>query len=134
MGGFETVLELALVVLLTTTLFYAIRLHRSISALRGDRSGLDAAVAVFDTGTRQAEQGLRRLREEAGNVSDKLDELTALKDDLVVLTERGGVVADRLDSLVRAARTIEAAGAQPPGAPIRSQAERDLLLALREVR
>lgn len=134
MGGFETGLELTLLALLGATLFHAIRLQRAIGALRSDRASLDAAVAGFDSGTRQAEQGMRQLRDAARTVASQLDELTALRDDLTVLDQRGTQVADRLDALVRTARTIEQPSAAAPGQPVRSQAERDLLLALRDAR
>ena len=158
MGGLETGLEVALLGMLGATLFYAVRLHRSIGGVRADRGSLDAAVAGFDSGTRQAEAGLQRLRDAAKTVSVQLDELSALKDDLVFLADRGAQVADRLDGLVRAARGIDpgagvgvgggvGAGAgqpfgqtfgqtfgPPPGGTVRSQAERDLLLALRDAR
>lgn len=134
MGGFETGLELTLLALLGATLFHAIRLHRAIGALRSDRANLDAAVAGFDTGTRQAEQGMRQLRDAAKTVATQLDELTALRDDLTFLGQRGTQVADRLDALVRATRTIDPPAAPAPAHPVRSQAERDLLLALRDAR
>ena len=71
------------------------------------------------------------------------------KDDLGFLIERGDALADRLDALVRAARPL--AGARPGGElrlatppvpaeaaaeapPLRSQAERDLMQALRLAR
>jgi exonuclease VII small subunit len=134
MGGFETGLELTLLALLGATLFHAIRLHRAIAALRSDRASLDNAVAGFDSGTRQAEQGMRQLRDAAKTVATQIDELTALRDDLTFLDQRGTQVADRLDALVRTARSIDPPSAAAPAQPVRSQAERDLLLALRHAR
>jgi hypothetical protein len=73
-----------------------------------------------------------------------------LKDDLLFLTERGERLADRLDLLVRAARPLasdplpepaprpaerpQSDATDPPGTHLRSQAERDLLRALRMAR
>ena len=141
MGGFEAVLQCALVLLLGVTLVHAVRLQRAIAALRKDRANLDEAVAGFDSGARQAELGMSRMRETAQMLSGQLDAATALRDDLSFLCERGTQVADRLDHVVRAARPLEPVAApplpapQPPAsAPVRSQAERDLLQALRGVR
>jgi len=63
----------------------------------------------------------------------------SLRDDLTLLTERGGRLADRMDALIRAARPLAAepqrltvVADQDAGEPrVRSQAERDLLKALR---
>lgn len=170
MGVVETAIEITLVCLLGATLVYAIRLHRAIATLRQDRGSLESAVAGFDSGTRQAEAGLARLREAAQHMAGQLSQAVALRDDLVFLSERGEHLADRLDTLVRAGRTIEvplspppplsppaplrptqdhahpasapsqahAAQAQPTVAAdapvVRSQAERNLLQALRGTR
>jgi hypothetical protein len=153
----EWLLEIALIVLLAVTLFHALRLERALGVLRRDRAVLEEMVAGFNASTRQAEQGIERLRAAADGtgrqIARQLDTAAALKDDLVFLIERGERLADRLDGLVRAARqsapeapraaSIEyprpeafASGStpepEPAGEPrLRSQAERDLLRALR---
>ncbi len=146
MGGVETILELVLLVLLAATTLHAIRLHRALGAMRQDRVTLMEAVSGFDDGTRQAEAGLGRLRETAAQLGGQLGHAAALKDDLEFLSARGEQLADRLDALVRAGRAMEpppraASSSAGPAAPnlqthappasVRSQAERDLLLALR---
>ena len=130
-------LDLLLVVLLGVTLVHAIRLQRAIGQLRAQRGGLDDAVAGFDHGARQAEASLARLRDTAHRLDTEIRQAASLKDDLAFLSERGGQLADRLESLVRSARSqgAERGQTQAPSAatasPVRSQAERDLLLALR---
>ena len=145
MGGIETGIELLLMVLLAATLLHAVRLHRALSAMRQDRETLQDAVAGFDNGTRQAEAGLTRLRDVAEQLAGKLGHAAGLKDDLEFLSERGEMLADRLDTLVRAARALAPALTAPRAAPpptaasygmpepgrVRSQAERDLLVALK---
>ena len=133
MGLIEMGMDLLLVVLLAVTLVHAIRLQRAISQLRAQRGGLDEAVAGFDSGARQAEASLARLRESAHRLDSEIRQAAGLKDDLALLSERGGQLADRLEGLVRAARTQgpERAPAAPAAPGVRSQAERDLLLALR---
>ncbi len=139
-------LELTLIGLLAATLLQAIRLHRAIRALRAERESLDDAMAGFDSGARQAEAGLARLRDAAQRLSGEMGEASSLKEDLALLAERGAQVADRLEAAVRATRGLEAvpvsrpashAGLQNPGqvvTPVRSQAERDLVLALQAAR
>ena len=142
MGSMEWLLEIVLVGLLCLTLLHAIRLERALGGLRRDRSALGEAVAGFDTSTRQAEAGLGRLQglaaDAAQQVAKGIERAAALKDDLVFLSERGEQLADRLDALVRTGRALDTSAHPAPHRPapaeppkVRSQAERDLLKALR---
>ena len=145
MAGMEWLLELALVGLLAATLFHALRLERALGVLKRDRAALEELVSGFNASTRQAEAGIERLRgaaEGAGRqLARQLDAASGLKDDLAFLIERGDRVADRVDAMVRAGRTVPGEPArQAPPAPdgseprVRSQAERDLIKALRLAR
>lgn len=149
MGGMQWLLELALVVLLAATLFHALRLERALGVLKRDRTTLERLVAGFNDSTRQAEAGINRLHaaaDGAGRQVAKVSEAAiGLKQDLAFLIDRGERVADRLEALVRAGRplvaeaprlvpspTEPAEAAEPPR--VQSQAERDLLKALRMAR
>jgi hypothetical protein len=156
MRGMEWMLDIALVILLTATLFHAIRLERALGVLKRDRAALETLVATFNASTQAAESGIERLRvasEGSGrNIQRQIDTATTLKDDLTFIVQRGEGLADRLDELVRATRptlamaehpssrsaympqaaTVERAGREEP--QVRSQAERDLLKALRMAR
>jgi hypothetical protein len=136
-------LDLVLIVLLAATLFHALRLERALGVLKRDRAALETLVAGFNASTQQAEHGIERLRAAADGagrqIAQQVQAAAALKDDLEFLLERGGALADRLDGAVRAARrrSGEAGAAEPRAMPdaagprLRSQAERDLLRALR---
>ena len=152
MAGVEWLLETALVVLLAATLFHALRLERALGVLKRDRSALEELVAGFNASTRQAEAGIDRLKSAADGagrqIAKQIDGAGALKDDLVFLIERGERLADRIERLVRAGQPLAAAAvtsrpvamqaaanadeAAPSG--VRSQAERDLLKALRRAK
>jgi len=153
MPGMEWALDLLLVVLLAATLFHAVRLERALGALKRDRAALEAMVGTFNASTRAAESGIERLRlatDGAGRqIQRQIDIATKLREDLTFIVQRGEGLADRLDDGVRAARPAVAAVAHaPPRAAVavtaerapddeprvRSQAERDLLKALRMVR
>lgn len=152
----EWLLEIALICLLAATLLQALRLERALGVLKRDRAALEELVRGFNASTRQAEQGVERLRATADGagrqVAQRIAAAQELKDDVAFLTERGERVADRLEALVRAGRALSpeprytapepprAAGPEPPAAPadagprLHSQAERDLLRVLRKVR
>jgi len=158
--------------LLGATLFHALRLERALGVLKRDRAALEGLVASFNSSTILAEQGIERLRSTADGtgrqISRQIERAGGLKDDLVFLCERGERLADKLESQVRAGRTIaqepafeapspyllsasreppreeralaplgaEPAATAPPDGEqpyprLRSQAERDLLKALR---
>ncbi|HEY3847022.1 MAG TPA: DUF6468 domain-containing protein [Acetobacteraceae bacterium] len=143
----EWILEAVLVLLLAATLFHALRLERALGVLKRDRAVLEDLVTSFNASTRQAEAGIEQLRVAADGagrqMARQIDTVTRLKDDLVFLLDRGEHLADRLDSLVRAGRPLAAEALRPiqvadddqAGLPrVRSQAERDLLKALRMAR
>jgi chromosome segregation ATPase len=170
MFDMEWILDSVLVVLLTATLFHAVRLERALGVLKRDRASLEELVASFNASTRSAESGIERLHSATeGNgrqIQRLIDTATTLKEDLTFLVQRGEGLADRLDETVRAARPAQSVGvvqarspyaaqmeaaqvepaelrrraARPEPAPreaepkVRSQAERDLLKALRMVR
>lgn len=150
MPPMEWMLELVLVAMLAVTLFHAVRLERALGVLKRDRATLESLVTGFNTSTRQAEQGVERLRAAADGAGRQIarqsEAAMALKDDLTFLMERGEKLADRLDGLVRSARplthepqapamaTASADRSDAGDARLRSQAERDLLKALRMAR
>ncbi len=137
----EWTIDLILAGLLLATLIHAVRLERALGVLKRDRGALEGLVASFNASTQQAEASIQKLRQATDSAGRDLARQTdiagALKDDLAFLTERGERLADRLETGVRAARPMTEAPRweEPPApAPIRSQAERDLLQALRLAR
>jgi hypothetical protein len=120
------------------------------TSARQAEAGIEQLRAAADTAGKQ--------------LARQIDAATRLKDDLVFLLERGERLADRLDTLVRAGRPlsaeaprqiqaaprpvqeaprpiretlrpVQAVNDDPPERPrVRSQAERDLLQALRMAR
>ena len=158
MSGMQSWLEVLLSGLLVVTLFHALRLERALGVLRRDRASLEELVAGFNESTRQAEGGIERLQTAADGagrqIARHIEQAKALKNDLSFLTERGEKVADQLDDLVRQSRsgpepTALPQAKTPRGRPalqavptdvhegdgrVRSQAEKELLRALRMAR
>jgi hypothetical protein len=158
MGFMQWVLEIGLMGLLIATLIQAVRLGRALAVLKRDRAPLEALVNGFSGGMRDAQDGIDRLRQAADGAGKRLAQQiesgNALRDDLAYIMDRAERLADRLDHAVQATRAYE-----PPVRPIspvqngfvaasmqremgssremneapkmRSQAERDLLHALR---
>jgi hypothetical protein len=138
MPGMQWVLEIVLMALLGATLFHAVRLERALGVLKRDRAVLEELVVGFNASTRQAEAGIERLRAAADGAGRQLAHQivagAALKDDLTLLSLRGERLADRLDDKVRGARPVLAEAEANDAPRQRSQAERDLLKALRMTR
>jgi hypothetical protein len=138
MPGMEWVLEIVLMALLAATLFHAVRLERALGVLKRDRAVLEELVVGFNASTRQAEAGIERLRVAADGAGRQLAQQVvvgvALKDDLTLLSLRGERLADRLDDKVRSVRPVLAEAEANDAPRQRSQAERDLLKALRMTR
>ena len=160
MNDAQWLLEILLMGLLTVTLFHALRLEKALGVLRRDRASLEELIVGFNDSTRQAESGIDRLRAVADGagrqIARHVDQAKALKNDLVFLSERGEKLADQLDTLVRQALPVQepALVARPVAARpapllhavpqeavspevegrVRSQAEKELLRALRMAR
>ncbi len=159
MGNAQWLLESALLILLAATLVHAIRLERALGVLKRDRAVLEELVEGFNESTRQAENGIERLRGAADGagrqMARQIEVGQRLRDDLNFLADRSDKLAERLEHAVRSARMFgdglafaPSAPAQAPAAPVmadpvqdsapapvlRSQAERELMRALRTVR
>ncbi len=153
MTNLEWVLQIALLAGLVAALPAAVRLERTLSALRRDRAALATSAEGFAEATREAEAAISRLRTTADTtgrkVAEQLQVASALREDLRFLTERAEALANRLDSGVRGGRGEVAGGAAEAGFPTarrelalaaevgpapaaRSRAEEDLLRALRQ--
>jgi hypothetical protein len=139
MSALEWLLQGALLVLLLALLPLGWRLDRRLAALRREGAGLAAGAEGLTAATDAAEAALARLRataESSGRmVAERAAAAERLRDDLAFLTERAEMLADRLDGLVREARPRAADAPAAPAAPgPRSEAERELLRALKGLR
>ena len=158
LGSTDWLLQIVLMVMLAATMFHAFRLERALGVLRRDRAALEELVAGFNESTRQAETGIERLRAAADGagrqIARHVDQARSLKNDLDFLISRGEKVADHLERAVRVKPVPEMGTptllpqalvpvvplTMPMQAPeeqdtrLRSQAEKDLLRALRAVR
>jgi hypothetical protein len=127
-----------LLALLAAALPFALRLERQLSALRRDHAALIDGSTGFENATREAKAALSGLRGTAEAQVQQAATVEALREDLRFLMDRGEVLADRLEVLVRQARPVAVppvgAGPDKDDGARHSQAERDLLRALRLAR
>jgi len=135
MSHVEWILQGVLLALLVAALPFALRLERGLAALRRDRAALADGMQGFEAATQEAQLALSGLRGALETQARQVAVAEALREDLRFLVERAEGLADRLEVLVREGRS---AASPPIGAAeeavTRSQAERDLLMALRMAR
>lgn len=134
--------------LLVVAIVLAMILNRRFARLGRDRAEFATLAQEFNAALARAEGSVARLKTTAAGLEAENRRAEVHEDDLRQLIERAEALGDRLEAAVRAVRphpaTVVAigtrpgaaaaanppAGAAPAGAP-RSEAERDLLQALR---
>ena len=143
-GQMECFLDIVLILLLTGTLFQAVRLERAIGMLKRDREALQSVVGGLNASMQAAEQGIGSLHtatDGAGRLLTRhIETAKAKQDDLTFLIERADALADRLEGLIRSDRSAPPVpiGQEPEvqrqftarSSHPRSQAEQDLMRAL----
>ncbi|MCQ8279677.1 DUF6468 domain-containing protein [Acetobacteraceae bacterium KSS8] len=155
----ELSVDVLLMVMLIATMLVAFRLERALGVLRRDRASLEKLVQNFNDSTAQAENGIEKLKSAAQStgrdIARHIDQARRLESDLQFLISRAEKMADRVEaSLTPNKQSVSAElrsptemlspkpsfslasklGAAESEAKPRSQAEKDLLLALRAVR
>lgn len=116
----DTIMDLAIILLLVPTIVYAVILNRRLSALRNSRDELAKVVGSFNEATMRAEAGIPKLKKatlDANNaLQERVEKAHALRDDLAFMIERAEEMADRLDGSIKVGRATEAS--QAPVAPV----------------
>ncbi len=131
----NTVLDVAIILLLVPTIIYAVILNRRLSALRNSKDELAKVVSSFNEATMRAEAGIPKLKKanlEANNaLQERVEKAHTLRDDLAFMIERAEETADRLEGAVRTSRVNEApsAPAGPAPAPVRQAPQMPLRTA-----
>jgi len=102
--SFSLILDVMVALLLIITISYAIVLNRRLTSLRRDKEQLEGLALNFGDSTVRAETSIAELRTSSEMLQDRIEKAQALRDDLVILVDRGNGTADRMEDLVRAAR------------------------------
>lgn len=127
----NTVLDLAIILLLILTIIYAVILNRRLTMLRRSRDELAKVVSSFNEATMRAEAGIPKLKKatiEANTaLHDRVEKAHTLRDDLAFMIERAEEMADRLEDAVRVGRSEGAQLASPATAARPTLASRPAL-------
>ena len=96
-------IEGLLVLLLTATIYFAIRLNKRLSVLRVEKEQLEKLITQFELVADRAHSSLSGLRATADQVKSDLDDATnkshAMRDELAFLIERADINAEKLAQL-----------------------------------
>ena len=94
--------------LLVATIGYSVVLNRRLAGVRADRDKFESVIRDLGAASQRAETAVATLRSSADDLGrrldKKIDEGRALSDDLAYMVERGGSIADKLESQIRAGR------------------------------
>jgi len=104
-------LDLALIGLLVTGIFYAVRLTRQLAGMRASRTEMERFVLDFSTTVVRAENGVKNLKATARSSGDDLEKLIenahSLRDELHFLVESADQMANRLSDTARETRSVK---------------------------
>lgn len=145
MYSLELIINLIIIALLVPTIIYAYRLNHSLKILRENQNSLAQLVNALNEATFKAENSIPKLKSVTEHSSEGLKEVVdsakELKDDLLFINERADNLADRLENVISTSRTSVQPGGQtaaaeeePPVSDTRSEAELELLKALRSIK
>lgn len=147
MANLELIINIIIIALLIPTIVYAYRLNNNLKVLRQNQNSLAQLVNALNEATFKAENSIPKLKSVTEHSSEGLKEVVdsakELKDDLLFINERADNLADRLESVISTGRSVkpgsEAAAptktaATPPVDDARSEAEMELLKALRSIK
>lgn len=117
----DTIMDLAIILLIVPTIIYAVILNRHLSALRNSRDELAKVLGRFNKATMRAEAGIPKLKKatvEANNaLQARVEKAHSLRDDLAFMIQRAEEMADKLDGAVKSGRAI---GGAQQAAPLAS--------------
>ncbi len=147
MANLELIINIIIIALLIPTIVYAYRLNNNLKVLRQNQNSLAQLVNALNEATFKAENSIPKLKSVTEHSSEGLKEVVdsakELKDDLLFINERADNLADRLESVISTGRSVKPGSetaaptktaATPPVDDARSEAEMELLKALRSIK
>ncbi len=103
-------LDMLIVALLGATIFFAMRLYSSLSSFREHRDDFEHVVAKLIASIGQAEQAMKNLKntgtQEAQNLEELIRHAREMTEELRMVNEASGNMANRLEELAEKNRKI----------------------------
>ncbi|MCL4679321.1 MAG: hypothetical protein KJ017_12095 [Alphaproteobacteria bacterium] len=103
-------LDMLIVALLGATIFFAMRLYSSLSSFREHRDDFEHVVAKLISSIGQAEQAMKNLKntgtQEAQNLEELIRHAREMTEELRMVNEASGNMANRLEELAEKNRKI----------------------------
>lgn len=131
--------EAVVAVLLAVTIGYCFVLNRRLGRLRADKAALAELIKGLNQATTRAEEGVFQLRSISQSAEEALkaeiSRARAMSDELALITEAGGNLADRIENGLASARTARSQPARVKPFPVEeAQGDDDIRQALRAAR
>jgi hypothetical protein len=138
--------DLLIAPLLAAVIYYTLRLHRRLETLRGEQQQLTDLIGKFGSAAERADHATSNLKaagiEAEKSVRTVVARAESMRDELAFLIERADHASARVGDAARPAQPASKRAPSSPAAPVelnpgqptpavRSEAERDLIHAMR---
>jgi hypothetical protein len=131
-------MDVVVAALLVATIVYCFLLNRRLDSVRAGQGELRGLVAEFNKATERARASIADLRsasDDAGRtLQDQIAKARSLADELAFMAETGSKLADRLAGGIENSRRHASKPVGVNSELPRSEAERELMQALRRVK
>ena len=143
MINFELVIDVIIIALLLLTIVYVWRFNRNLSILRENQDSMFGLAQSLNEASDKAEKAVAGLKETANQSSellqDILEDAQSAKEDLARMIAAASDISSRLENNIdevpsNAKSAPEIAEAQKDDTAEKSQAELELLKALRSIK
>ncbi|MGB0935165.1 MAG: DUF6468 domain-containing protein [Alphaproteobacteria bacterium] len=128
----ELGIDITIILLLAATIVYARILNKRIISIQENREQIQQILVEFSQTLDKAEKSIGTLRtagqEALGNIEERVQHASSIRDDLSYLVEKGEKIANELEFMVRDARGAVAENAAPPETPPPSNDEDEVYL------
>jgi hypothetical protein len=98
---FPVFMDVLLVLMLAGTIYYCVKLNRSLKVIRDSKDNLGKLIAEFSEATNKAQAGVDELKESSKKVvvdlQEKINKANFLADDLSFMIEKASKLADKLE-------------------------------------
>lgn len=113
----DMIAEVIVAVLLAVTIAFCFQLNRRLGALRAEQEAMSDLVTGLNQATERAQDGIFQLRAASQGAEETLKKevsrARALADELSLITEAGGNLAERIEAGLTSTRRGQSAPVEP---------------------